>query len=142
MTAMQASVLVAGVASGPLALLTAPLSFWGGVDIARGIVSDSTHPQHLSVVAGHVLAMPAGRGSSSSSSALLEAVRLGTAPAAIILMRPDPILLVGALASRELYGRGPPVVLLPSASWPLLCQGMQLRIEAHADRAAVLPMTS
>jgi hypothetical protein len=55
--------------------------------------------------------MPSGRGSSSSASVLAEAIRVNVAPAAILLARPDPILTVGALVSRSLYGLACPIVV-------------------------------
>lgn len=55
--------------------------------------------------------MPSGRGSSSSSSVLAEGIRAGTAPMAIVLLEPDPILALGAIVARELYGRTIPVVV-------------------------------
>jgi uncharacterized protein len=90
--------------------LERPLSFWGGVDPETGRVTDVHHPQHGVVVTGRVLVMPTGRGSSSSSSVLLECVRAGTAPAALLVHHVDPILPVGAAVAIELYGRGPAVV--------------------------------
>jgi len=95
---------------GPVLNLERPLSFWGGVDPETGRVTDVHHPQHGSVVTGRVVVMPAGRGSSSSSSALLECVRAGTAPAALLMHHVDPILPIGAKVAIELYGRGPAVV--------------------------------
>jgi uncharacterized protein len=81
-----------------------PLSFWGGVDAQTGMVIDKSHPQYGVSLAGKVVQMPSARGSSSSSSVLAECIRLGTAPRAMILERPDPIVLVGALVALELYG--------------------------------------
>lgn len=103
--------LVPGAAAGPV-LATAPLSFWGGFDVESGRVIDRSHPALGAAIAGDVLVMPAGRGSSSSSAVLAEAIRLGTAPAAILLREPDAILVVGALVALRLYGTACPVVLL------------------------------
>jgi predicted aconitase with swiveling domain len=103
--------LVAGSASGPV-FATAPLSFWGGVDPATGIVIDRSHPALGASLAGTMLVMVTGRGSSSSSTVFAEAIRLGTAPAAILLAEADPILVVGALVAARLYGRTCPLVLL------------------------------
>jgi predicted aconitase with swiveling domain len=103
--------LVPGTASGPV-FATAPLSFWGGYDPHAGTVIDRSHPAHGARLAGTVLVMPAGRGSSSSSTVLAEAIRLGTAPAAIVLAEADPILVIGALVAVRLYGRACPLVLL------------------------------
>jgi hypothetical protein len=103
--------LVPGTARGTALVLDEPLSFWGGIDPATGDVIDVRHPQHGSNVAGRILVMPSGRGSSSSSSVLAESIRAGTAPAAIVLGEPDPILALGAIVARELYRRSVPVVV-------------------------------
>ncbi len=113
-------VLVAGTASGPMLRLVEPLSFWGGVDPASGEIIDRRHPHCGASVRGRVLVLPWGRGSSSSSSVLLEGVRLKTAPVAIVLRELDGILALGAAVARELYGRAVPVVVLGEADWDRL----------------------
>ena len=109
---IQARPLVPGRASGPVLALGEPLSFWGGVDPASGLIVEPRHPDRGRSLAGHVLAMPAVRGSSSSSSILAELLRVGLGPAAILLGEPDEILVVGALAAAELYAANCPVLLL------------------------------
>jgi uncharacterized protein len=104
--------LVPGEAHGPALVLTEPLSFWGGLDPATGTIIDVHHPQRGAVVTGSVLVMPGGRGSSSSSSVLAEAIRAGTAPAAIVLAEPDPIIALGAIVALELYGASIPITVL------------------------------
>ena len=106
-----ARTLVAGEAISEVLVLTEPLSFWGGIDPASGDIVDVHHPQRGANVAGSILVMPAGRGSSSSSSVLAEAIRAETAPAAIVLLEPDPIVALGAIVARELYGVTIPVVV-------------------------------
>ena len=107
----EARTLVAGTGRGEALILDEPLSLWGGVDPATGEVIDVRHPQRGENVAGRILIMPSGRGSSSSSSVLAECVRAGTAPAAIVLSEPDPILALGAIVARELYGRAVPIAV-------------------------------
>jgi hypothetical protein len=107
----EARTLVPGEATGEVLVLEEPLSFWGGIDPATGEVIDVHHPQRGERVSGRVLVMPGGRGSSSSSSVLAEAIRAGTAPAAIVLLEPDPIVALGAIVARELFGRSMPVVV-------------------------------
>ena len=102
--------------TGAAIILDEPLSFWGGVDPESGAIIDVHHAQHGSRLTGRVVIMPGGRGSSSSASVLAEAVRLGTAPAALILGEPDLILAIGATVAAELYGVSMPVVVDPSAS--------------------------
>lgn len=92
--------------------LEEPLSLWGGMDPATGELIDAHHPQRGVNLAGRVVVMPSGRGSSSSASVLAEAVRAGTAPAAIVLGEPDLILSIGAAVAEELYGVSVPVVVV------------------------------
>src|SRR5262249_39855630 len=76
-----------------------------------GPVIERTDPDRGRLVAGRVLVMPGGRGSSSSSSILAEALRCGTAPAGIVLSVADPILTVGAIVAEFLYGHRCPIVV-------------------------------
>jgi predicted aconitase with swiveling domain len=130
----EARTLVPGTGRGEALVLEQPLSFWGGVDPATGEVVDVRHPQRGANVAGRVLVMPSGRGSSSSSSVLAESVRAGTAPAAIVLAEPDPILALGAIVARELYGRTVPIVV---SSGPSVRAGEVVSILAEATGATI-----
>lgn len=116
-TTLQGTALVAGKASGPALTTDVPLSLWGGLDPATGEVIDRRHPWSGKHVAGRVLCLPFGRGSCSASGVLLEAIRNGTAPAAIIVSRIDPILGLGAILGDEVYGRSVPVILAPPELW-------------------------
>jgi predicted aconitase with swiveling domain len=121
-------VLVAGEATGSALVLEEPLSFWGGLDPATGRLVDLRHPQRGALLTGRVLVMPSGRGSSSSSSVLAEAIRLGTAPAAIILGEPDQIVAIGAIVARELYGVVLPVLAVELATFSAFQEGQAVRI--------------
>ena len=105
--------LVEGETEGPALVLARPLSFWGGIDAESGCIIDRTHPQFGACVTGSILVMPAGRGSSSSSSVLAECIRRGTGPAGIVLADTDPILVVGALVAQALYAKVCPMVVCP-----------------------------
>lgn len=124
--------LVDGEASGPTLVLDAPLSLWGGLDPMTGNIIDQRHPQWGTNVTGRMLLMPVGRGSSSASSILLEATRLGTAPAAILLAEPDAILALGAAVARELYGSAPPVMVIDNGSYRRIEDGVTVRV-THGD---------
>jgi hypothetical protein len=76
--------------------------------------------------------MPAGRGSSSSSYVLAEAIRAGTAPAAIVLGEPDPIVALGAIVAAELYGVDVPVVVAAGGRDDLV-GGRIVTVHAGAD---------
>jgi uncharacterized protein len=130
--------LVRGRASGEVLALEEPLSFWGGIDPSSGEIIDRRHPQRGHKVAGAVLVMPSGRGSSSSSSVLAEAVRAGTAPAAIVLKRADPILALGALVAAELYGISLPVVVAPDDQFERLRTGDRATVVAGPSSVRLL----
>ena len=105
-------ILVAGAATGPALVLDEPLSLWGGLDAETGRISDAHHPQVGETIAGTVLVMAFGRGSSSASSVLAEAIRLGTAPRAMVMRESDEIIVLGAIVAEELYGITMPIVLV------------------------------
>ena len=130
--------LVDGRAQAPAIVLKEPLSFWGGMDVATGEVIDRHHPQAGAVLAGRILVMPAGRGSSSSSSVLAEAIRAGTAPAGIILSEVDAIVALGALVAAELYARTCPVAVLSLADTELISSGDLVRLEIMDGGATVI----
>ncbi|WP_181706460.1 aconitase X swivel domain-containing protein [Chthonobacter rhizosphaerae] len=126
----DAITLVPGEAEGPVLVLSEPLSFWGGFDAATGLIIDRWHPQHGASLAGQVLVMDAGRGSSSGSSVLAEALRRGTGPAAIVLATRDAIVTVGAMVAVELYGIACPVVLAGPADWRRVAGAICLAVRA------------
>lgn len=137
---MSARGLVFGKAQGSVLRLDDPLSFWGGFDSASGKVIDRFHPQHGACLSGAVLFMERGRGSSSGASVLAEAIRLGTAPAAIILLDEDAIITTGALVAQMLYGIDCPVVAIRDrAEWQNLSALPRLAVEAGADAVVVIP---
>ncbi len=109
-------------------MLSEALSLWGGMDPATGEVIDAHHPQRGANLAGRAVVMPSARGSSSSASVLAEAVRAGTAPAAILLGEPDLILVIGAAVATELYGVTVPVVVLAPEELASLRDGAEVRI--------------
>jgi predicted aconitase with swiveling domain len=122
-------VLLAGAARGRVLVLDEPLSMWGGLDPETGLIVDRRHPQLGASLAAVVVVMPFGRGSSSSSSVLAEAIRLGTAPAAILLREPDEILMLGALVARDLYGIACPIVVLGESDYDALCTGDVVKVD-------------
>jgi predicted aconitase with swiveling domain len=109
-------------------VLDEPLSLWGGMDPATGELIDGHHPQRGASLAGRVVVMQSGRGSSSSASVLAEAVRAGVAPAAILLAEPDLILSIGSAVAEELYGTSVPVLVLPLAQLATIRDGAEVRI--------------
>jgi predicted aconitase with swiveling domain len=108
-----AEILVPGKAGeGEALVLTAPISFWGGVDPKTGRIADVRHPQHGEIIAGRVLFLPGTIGSSSASAVLMELVHNARAPAGLVLHEPDAILLLGLIVAREMGWETPMAVRL------------------------------
>lgn len=103
-------VLVEGAAEGPLMRLRHPISLWGGVDPKTGRIVDPRHPDHGRCITGSVLAIPGAVGSSSSSAIMLELLREGTSPAAVLMETADAILALGVIVGVELGYAPIPVV--------------------------------
>jgi len=127
--------LLHGRAEGSALVLTEPLSMWGGLDATTGEIIDRRHPQVGETVSGRVLFLRWGRGSSTASAVLAEAIRLGTGPAAIVMVAPDEILLVGALVAEELYATTCPILVVDEAEYDRVRTGQRVAIEG--DRLSV-----
>ena len=125
--------LVEGYGRGQALVLDEPLSLWGGLDPQTGKIIDERHPSFGKDVTDKVMLLPFGRGSSSASSILLESVRVGTAPAAIITAEPDSILALGAIVSLTLYNRAPPVVVLDPQGYRSLCHLIAEQVEVRLE---------
>lgn len=123
---MKAQPILAGCARGPVLRLDHPLSFWGGVDPASGAL---LAPPQCSI-AGTVLMLPAAIGSSSSSAVLLELLRNGQAPAALILGQIDAILGLGILAAGEMGWKAIPLLVLDAAEQARIETGTWVEIDA------------
>ncbi|MBV7335597.1 DUF126 domain-containing protein [Chloroflexi bacterium TSY] len=126
---LHGEVLVAGSGQGSALLLQGPLSLWGGLNPETGEIVDRRHPSSGAIVTGRVLVLPGGRGSSSASSILLEAVRANTAPAAIIIRERDGILALGAAVAREMYGITLPVVMLAHEEYAKIADRSMISVE-------------
>jgi predicted aconitase with swiveling domain len=125
---IQGRAVVAGAAVGEALVSPEPLSFWGGYDHRTGEIIDRRHPLSGQVAAGRVLAMPFTRGSSTTTAVLLEAVRAGTAPAAILTTGDDTFLALASVVAQELYDRPIPLVALAADDFACLKTGQRVSV--------------
>ena len=121
-----------GSSSGELLILDQPISFWGGVD-HHGVIIDVHHPQCGVSVAGKVLVMTSGRGSSSATAVLAELIRAKKAPAAMIFTECDIILVIGALVSAELYQIQMPMVELTEELYAKIPKAGSISVDADSE---------
>jgi uncharacterized protein len=129
--------LAGGIGRGEALTLQEPLSFWGGFDPQRGTVCDTHHPQLGARLTGRVVFMSRGRGSSSSSSVVAEAIHRGTAPAAIVVAETDPIIALGAVVAAELYGIEMPVIVVAPSSTSGIVDGTEVTVDATQVEAVL-----
>jgi hypothetical protein len=125
---IRGRIVVAGVAQGEVLASAEPLSFWGGYDQRTGEIIDRRHPLSGCIAAGKILALPSSRGSSTTTAILLESVKLGTAPAAIITNEVDRFFALASIVAEELYGAPIPLVALEEADFDALSSGQHVQI--------------
>jgi cis-L-3-hydroxyproline dehydratase len=107
------------------------LSFWGGFDPETGVIIDRRHPLAGQLATGRVLVIPSGRGSCSGSGVLLEAIHNGTAPAAIVTSRLDPVISLGCILGDELYASRPALIVISDQDRRGIETGDKIEIDAR-----------
>ncbi len=125
---IQGRPVVRGRAEGEALVSDDPLSFWGGYDYHTGEITDRRHPLSGAIASGRVLAVPFTRGSSTTTAVLLEAVRSGTAPAAILTTGVDSFFALASIVANEMYARPIPIVALAPEDFARLRTGDRLEI--------------
>ncbi len=123
--------IVAGSAAGKALVSKEPLSFWGGISPRTGEIIDRRHERSGANVAGRIFVFPQGKGSSTSSATLMESIKTGVAPAAIINLKVDPILALGSIVSDELYHKAVPIVVLAEKDFYSIKEDDDLTIEPN-----------
>ena len=126
-------VLIAGEARGSILALDEPLSFWGGFESETGTIIDNAHPQVGQSLVGRIVMMRIGRGSSSASYVLAEAIRQGTAPAALLLRESDEIIVLGAIVADEIYGIVMPILIVDDATYAEVASATSATISADGS---------
>lgn len=121
--------VASGCATGEALATTHALSFLGNVDAETGIVVDQDHELYGKCISGKVLIFPQGKGSTVGSYIIYQLKKRGKAPAAMINIRSEPIIAVGAVISEI-----PLVDRVPSG---LLCLKDGTKITVDADNLLV-----
>ncbi len=126
---IQAKPVVAGSAQGEALVSREPLSLWGGYDQETGEIIDRRHPLSGQIAAGRILVLPHSRGSSTTTAVLLEAIRAGTAPAAILTTDEDTFFALAGVVAEEMYGSGIPILAVDHSAFARLETGQQIQID-------------
>lgn len=137
---IRTDVTVSGRASGLALVSPEPLSFWGGYDATTGEIVDRRHPLSGVVAAQKVLIMPFTRGSSTGTQVLLESIRLGNGPAAIISSRTDTFLALASIVAGELYNASIPILAAGANDFASFVTGQHLEIDEDGSIRAGAPL--
>ena len=121
--------VASGHAVGSALVTGEAISFLGNVNPETGMVIDPAHELFGQCIAGKVLIFPGGKGSTVGSYVIYQLKKRGLAPSAMINLRSEPIVAVGAIIS------GIPLVdRVPE--WVLQIESGIL-VEVDADRGIV-----
>ncbi len=88
-----------GCDSGEALVTKEAISFLGTVDPETGMVIDPNHELCGKSIAGKVLIFPGGKGSTVGSYVIYQLKKRGVAPAAMVNLKSEAIVAVGAIIS-------------------------------------------
>ena len=126
--------IVAGVSEGFALVSSQPFSFWGDLDPETGKIINPRSNLFGESIRDKVFVYPRGRGSSTTSAILLEAVRCSNAPCAIINVEVESILALGAIVAQEVYGRTVPMLAVAEEVFHFLHTGDYLLVDSIAGK--------
>jgi predicted aconitase with swiveling domain len=98
------------MAEGEAMVTTEPFGFTHGIDPATGKVGDKRHEWIGQTAKGKVLVFPHGKASTTGGLLILELVRRGNNPSAIINVETDPVIGAGFIMAKIFYNKEIPVV--------------------------------
>jgi predicted aconitase with swiveling domain len=128
---VQAEVVIPGELSATVLATSEPLSFWGGYDAATGEIVDRRHPLSGANASGKVFAVPFTKGSSTTTAVLLESIRTGHCPAAIVSRGTDSFLALASIVADEMYGSPIPLLAVSAEDFARFRTGQTVTI--HRD---------
>jgi predicted aconitase with swiveling domain len=122
--------VVSGQAEGEALVTSQSISFFGGVDPHTGVITDRRHELFGRSIAAKVAVFPFGKGSCAGSLIMLELVRIGKAPAAIINIKTEPILATAPIISKNFYGQDIPILTLDEDNFRKIKTGQHIIVNA------------
>ena len=119
--------LVEGQAAGETVVVKGRLSSYGEVDPEKGVLVDGRS------IAGRILIIEGGRGSTVGPYILYALSRRGLAPSAIVAVEAEPILVAGAVMASVPLAAGLPKEVLDG-----LRDGCRAELESRPPRAVLV----
>jgi uncharacterized protein len=132
--------VVPGKASGEVLVSRRPFMFAHGVEPTSGVVIDVRSDILGKNMKGKVLCFPTGKGSTTGSAWLLETIRRGNGPAAIINRETEPIIATGLILAQLLYGIAIPLVDRPDTDIAALVEdGTIIDVDGATGEVVIAP---
>jgi predicted aconitase with swiveling domain len=129
--------IIKGVAHAEALVSLEPISLWGGYDWQTGEITDRQHDLSGQFANGRILAIPYTRGSSTTTAVLLQAIRHGTAPAAILTTGTDFFFALASVVADELYATPFPLLALSLEDFGKLQTGDDVEITDSGEVIAI-----
>jgi uncharacterized protein len=128
--------VVPGTVAGEALVSHEPISGWGGIDPARGVIIEPRHELFGVCFTGKILVFPSAKGSSGWSG-FFQTTRLsGTAPIGMIITRISAKSALGAVVTRV-----PAITDLDQDPCEVISTGDWVRVDADNGIVAVLRST-
>jgi uncharacterized protein len=134
MITIRARGVVPGAVEGEALVSHEPISGWGGIDPARGVIIEPRHELFGECFTGKVLVFPSAKGSSGWSGFFQSTRLLGTAPIAMIFARLSAKSALGAVVTRV-----PAVTDLDADPCEVIKTGDWVRVDADRGVVQVRP---
>lgn len=135
---IKGRIVAPGIAKGEALVTRQPISFCLGVDAASGRIIDARHELCGQSIAQKILVFPFGKGSSGAGLVILELIRTGLAPAAMINIRTEPVVAIGAIIARYFYKRALPMMCISETDFFSLKSGQCLSVDLDAGRLTII----
>jgi uncharacterized protein len=126
--------VVPGAVEGEALVSHEPISGWGGIDPARGVIIEPRHELFGQCFTGKVLVFPSAKGSSGWSGFFQSTRLLGTAPIGMIFTRLSTKSALGAVVTRV-----PAVTDLDADPCEVIKTGDWVRVDADLGVVEVRP---
>ena len=124
--------VVPGRVEGEALVSHEPISGWGGIDPALGVITEPRHELYGACFSGKILVFPSAKGSSGWAG-FFQATRLsGTAPAGMIIGRISAKSALGAVVTRV-----PAITDLDGDPVELIRTGDYVRVDADLGQLEV-----
>ena len=136
MITLHGRTVVPGVAAGEALVSHEPISGWGGIDPAKGIIIEPRHELAGQCFTGKILVFPGAKGSSGWSGFFQSTRLLGTAPLGMIFVHMSTKAALGAVVTRV-----PAVTGLDRDPCEVISTGDWVRIDASNGVVEVTPAT-